>query len=142
VDLQQIKVLCVDDNPDLSLLLEKQINLQSDARSVGRVHDLEQLVPEAARVRPDVVVLDLTMLGRDALEVLPALHDSCPEARVIIYSGFDHDEAVDRARRAGAFGYVSKSAPVETLLGTIREVAAGRPGFPNDGRATSWSSAR
>ena len=135
MDDKLIRVLCVDDNPDLSLLLEKQINLQTDARSVGRVHDLEMLVGEASRVRPDVVVLDLTMLGRDALELLPALRDSCPDARVIIYSGFDHDEAVDRARRAGAFGYVSKAAPVETLLGAIRSVAAGSPGFPDDRRA-------
>jgi DNA-binding NarL/FixJ family response regulator len=130
VNSAPIKVLCVDDNPDLALLLDKRINIQTDMQSVGRVHDLEHVVHEARRTQPDVVILDLTMLGRDALEVMPHLQASCPGTRTLIYSGFDQEEPIDRARRAGAWGYVSKSAEVEALLGAIRQVAAGEYAFP------------
>lgn len=128
---EPIKVLCADDHPDLSLLLEKRIGIETDMCSVGRVHDLQHLVREAQRTGPDVVVLDLTMLGRDALEFIPSVQDVCPQARVIIYSGYDHAVPIERARAAGAWGYVSKAAELATLVDAIRDVAAGRRCFPS-----------
>jgi len=131
VNSEPIKVLCVDDNPDLTRLLATRIGFQDDMRCIGCVHDLDQLDAVVRQTRPDVVVLDLTMIGRDALEHLPAMTAACPGARTLIYSGFDHGAAIDRARDAGVWGYVSKSADMDVLIGAIRAVATGRPVFPS-----------
>lgn len=127
---EPIKVLCVDDHPDLSLLLQKRLGIETDMRSVGRVHDLDHLVSQVRQTDPDVIVLDLTMLGRDSIEFVPAVQEASPKARVLIYSGYDHEVAIERARVAGAWGYVSKAADMSLLLDAIRQVAEGRRCFP------------
>jgi DNA-binding NarL/FixJ family response regulator len=125
-----IRVLCVDDNPDLALLLDRRIALQEDMESVGRVHDLQSLVTTAQRTHPDVVVLDLRMLGLDSLDTMQALHAGCPGARTLIYSGYSSEEPIERAREAGAWGYVFKSDEASELFAAIRRVAAGERAFP------------
>ena len=127
---RRIRVLCVDDNADLTLLLEKQVQTQPDMESAGRVHDLDEVAEAVRRSRPHVVVLDLKMPGRDSLEVLREIQDEFPEARFIVFSGFEHDEPIEAARQAGAWGYVLKSSAPEELYAAIREVAAGKRAFP------------
>lgn len=125
-----IRVLCVDDNPDLSLLLDRRLALEPDMESVGRVHDLANLIDTTRRTRPNVVVLDLRMLGGDSLETMQALHSDCPESRTLIYSGYSGAEPTARARDAGAWGYVSKNEEPAVLFAAIRRVAAGERVFP------------
>lgn len=131
METRRIDVLCVDDNPDLALLTARRIDGQPDMRSVGRVHDPADLILEAGRTNPHVVVLDLALLGQDALAFLPALQRTCPNARVVVYSGYAQADVITRARAAGACGYVSKGADAETLFAAIRDVAAGDESFPS-----------
>jgi DNA-binding NarL/FixJ family response regulator len=120
-----IKVLCVDDNPDIAMLMEMAVNAQADMQSAGCVHTAEQLQQHVKRTRPDIVVLDLSMPGKDPLEVVQQMGESCPETRVIMYSGYDDLASRDAAIDAGAWGFVSKHNDMDELVNAVRRVAKG-----------------
>ncbi len=129
-DSSAIRLLCVDDNPDLSFLLHKQIGLQDDMESVGLAHDLDDVLDAVTRTQPDVVVMDFSMLGRDALTTMVEIQTAYPQIRTLIYSGYDDAETIDRARQAGAWGYAVKCRDIEDLFQAIRRVAGGERVFP------------
>jgi DNA-binding NarL/FixJ family response regulator len=75
--------------------------------------------------RPDVLLLDLGLPGRDGLEVLSALRKALPDLKVLILSGFDDRERVYRAICNGASGYLLKTADPDDILAGIRDVVHG-----------------
>ena len=125
-----IRVLCVDDNPDLSLLLHKQLDLQEGMQSVGRVHDLSKLLDTVTGTRPDVVVLDFSMLGRETLTTMGEVQAAHPQVRILIYTGYGDSQTVERARQAGAWGYAVKCEDIDDLVEAIHRVAGGERVFP------------
>jgi DNA-binding NarL/FixJ family response regulator len=120
-----IKVLCVDDCARLSAAMERLIGAQPDMRSVGTVCHANELVREVKGRAADIVVLDLTMPGRDPLSAIHELAAACPDVRVIVFSGASDATAVHRAMEAGAWGYASKGAAASTVLSAIRAAARG-----------------
>jgi two-component system response regulator DesR len=126
-----IRVLCVDDNPDLALLLHKRLATHDGLQSVGQVHDLVKLLDAVRRLAPDIVVLDYKMPGGDPLQVLRELHATFPATRALVYSGYQHHGPIEEARQAGAWGYVVKRDDVDELVAVIRQVAAGQRVFPS-----------
>lgn len=75
--------------------------------------------------RPDVVVLDINLKGGSGLDVLKRLRADDPGARVVVFSMYSDLVYATSAQRAGALGYVSKSAPSDELLVAIRKAARG-----------------
>lgn len=132
----RIRVLCVDDCPDIIAALELVFGIDGTMECIGGLRSANKLVGEVQRHSPppDVVVLDATMPGMNPLEALRQLVTTCPLTRTIIYSGCDDPELVDLARTAGAWGYVSKGAEPTVLLDAVREVASGSTVFPQYGR--------
>ena len=122
---QCIRVLCVDDSVSLTAAFEKLINLQPDMIGVGAVQSATDLLDALGRHRPDVVLLDMGMAGRDPIEAIADAARVHPGARVLVYSGHSDDELTGRAIEAGAWGYVSKHEDPQRVLGVIRRVAAG-----------------
>ena len=82
--------------------------------------------------RPDVVVLDLNLEGAGGLELLRRILTADGTARVVVFSMHHEPIYAVRALRAGARGYVSKSAPVEELIAAIRKVRAGEQYIDRD----------
>jgi two-component system response regulator DesR len=130
VETEKIRVLCVDDSDDIAQMLERSVAAEPDMTSVGRLPGADDLVSEVARARPSVVLLDLTMPGKDPLSAVRELHAAHPTVRVIVYSGYDDRAAVNSAMDAGAWGFVPKHTDVSALLGVIRNVAQGAFVFP------------
>jgi DNA-binding NarL/FixJ family response regulator len=121
------KVLVVDDQALLRTAFSSLIDAEDDLEVVGAAADGREAVQIAARLRPDVVVMDVRMPVMDGIEATRQI-TAGPDAgvpRVLILTTFDLDEYVFEALRAGASGFALKSRPLEELLTAIRTVAAG-----------------
>jgi DNA-binding NarL/FixJ family response regulator len=123
-----VRVLIADDEPLFAEALE--VLLQADGRIevVGRAGDGSEAVELARQLEPDVVLMDLSMPGTDGFRATEQLAGR-PGVHVLVLTGSDDPADVDKARRAGAVGYVTKDRIAETLVGAILEAGSdgGRP---------------
>jgi DNA-binding NarL/FixJ family response regulator len=121
------RVLVVDDQALLRTAFSSLIDAEDDLEVVGEAADGRQAVQIAARLRPDVVVMDVRMPVMDGIEATRQITagQGAGVPRVLILTTFDLDEYVFEALRAGASGFALKSRPLEELLTAIRTVAAG-----------------
>ena len=121
------KVLVVDDQALLRTAFSSLIDAEDDLEVVGAAADGREAVQLAARLRPDVVLMDVRMPVMDGIEATRQITagQDADVRRVLILTTFDLDEYVFEALRAGASGFALKSRPLEELLTAIRTVAAG-----------------
>lgn len=121
------KVLVVDDEQLLRTAFSSLIEAEDDLRVIGEAADGKQAVELAARLAPDVVVMDVRMPVMDGVEATRRITATARAGtpRVLILTTFDLDEYVFEALRAGASGFVLKSRPLDELLAAIRVVATG-----------------
>ncbi len=120
-----IRVLIVDDQALFREGLRTLLSVQADIDVVGEAGDGIEAIQECARLKPDVVLMDMLMPRLDGVETTRRLHVEQPGCRVIILTTFDDDEYVFDGLRAGALGYLLKDAPSEKLLEAIRAAARG-----------------
>jgi DNA-binding NarL/FixJ family response regulator len=97
---------------------------------VGAVGDGVAAVEMYARLRPDVVLMDLQMPKMGGVETIKKIRAEHPPARVIVLTTFDGDEDIYRALQAGARAYLLKGMPVEELVTTIHAVHKGKLHIP------------
>lgn len=114
-----LRVLLVDDDPDMRGLLETM--LDEDGRFVVAGHASEggEALRLAERHRPDVVVLDLQMPGMDGLTALPLLRALLPTARIVVVSAFPDPLTLADAIEQGVDGYIDKSRTWCELIPTL-----------------------
>jgi DNA-binding NarL/FixJ family response regulator len=121
-----VEVLLVDDQELVRAGLRTILDRHDEIDVVGEAGDGEEGVAASARLRPDVVVMDIRMPGMDGLEATRRLVSQAGHApRVIVLTTFDLDEYVYEALRAGASGFMLKGAPAEQLVHAVRVVADG-----------------
>lgn len=120
-----VRVLLVDDQAMFREGLRTLFSVQPDLAVVGEAANGEEAVELAARVRPDVVLMDLRMPVLDGVSATRRITESCPDCRVIVLTTFDDDEAVFEGLRAGAVGYLLKDASSEKLFEAVRAAARG-----------------
>jgi DNA-binding NarL/FixJ family response regulator len=122
-------VLVVDDEALLRTAFTALIEAEQDLEVIGQAADGKEAVALAARMSPDVVVMDVRMPVMDGIEatrqITSAGSASADSPRVLILTTFDLDEYVFEALRAGASGFALKSRPLDELLSAIRVVADG-----------------
>jgi len=102
--------------------------LSSEARIevVGRASDGGEAVELARLLEPDLVVLDISMPVMDGFEVATALEALQPPPAVLMLTGSNSPDDIDRARRAGAKGYITKDAIAASLVDAILAAARSR----------------
>jgi DNA-binding NarL/FixJ family response regulator len=122
----KLRVVIVENEAIVRHGLRRLLELEPDLAVVGEARDGEEALAVLRDAHPDVALLDLRMPRRDGIGVLEALRASVP---CIVLTTFDDPDALLRAIRAGAKGWLLKDAPVEELVCAIREVAAGRARF-------------
>ena len=122
-----IRVLLVDDHAFVRTSLAELLSDEVDFSVVGECEDGSQVVEAAARLRPDVVIMDLSMPVMDGLTATAALRAAQPEPRVVMLTG-DGSAARHKAAAAGAHALVPKTARSQALLGCLRAVATGADG--------------
>ncbi|MEV0263279.1 response regulator transcription factor [Streptomyces sp. NPDC050617] len=126
---QQISVLVVDDEPVIRAGLVAILDSQSDLTVVGTAGDGEEAVEASARLRPQVLLLDIRMPRRNGLWALAELGRrgllGPGRSQVLMLTTFDLDEYVDDALGDGAAGFLLKNSSYEELTGAVRAAAAG-----------------
>jgi two-component system NarL family response regulator len=120
-----LKVLVADDHPVVRRALVDVINNEPDMRVICESGNGRDAVEKAAAEQPDVCLLDLRMPEMDGIQVMKAILERVPNARLVIFSSYNTQEDVFRAIEAGAQGYVLKEAPVEDIIASVRAVAGG-----------------
>jgi DNA-binding NarL/FixJ family response regulator len=123
-----IRVLCVDDHAVLVEGLKAQFAIDKRIGVVGRLESAERLLEEAARLKPDVVLLDIEMPGPDAFEMADRLRHMQPKIRVIFLSAHIRDAFISAAYKCGAWGYFAKGDELEDIASGVKEVARSTAG--------------
>ena len=117
------RVLIADDDALARTALRTVFDAHDDIELVGEASDGLQAVTQAARLHPDVVLLDIRMPHVDGLEAArQILSSSSNRSRVIMLTTFDLDEYVYDALKAGASGFLRKDTPPERLVAFVRSV--------------------
>lgn len=117
-----IRVFVCDDVDELRLLLKLGLEDAGDVAVVGEAGDGADAVEKAAEIRPDVILLDLSMPIMDGLEAIPLLRERVPGMKIVVVSGFAEGPASERALELGADRYVSKTADISEVREVVREV--------------------
>ncbi|HEV2853917.1 MAG TPA: response regulator transcription factor [Thermoanaerobaculia bacterium] len=120
-----IRILLADDHPVVRDGLAAMLATQPDFEVVGEAGTGAEAVAEAARLRPDVVLMDLEMPAFDGIEAIRRLRAADPAVQVVVLTAFDTDERIVGALQAGAQGYLLKGAPRAEIFAAIRTVSAG-----------------
>ena len=124
--MKPIRVLIADDHAVLQEGLRQLLSLQADIEVVGVAKDGIEALEQARRLRPDILLMDISMPRMGGLEALKLVRESVPETRVVMLSMFEKDAFAHEALKNGAAGYVLKGAPSSEMLDAIRSAYAGR----------------
>jgi NarL family two-component system response regulator LiaR len=120
-----IRVLIADDHAVVREGLRTFLLLQDGIEVVGEAADGNEAVAEARRLAPDVVLMDLVMPNLDGVEAMRRIREQRPETRVIVLTSYADDEQLLPAVRAGAAGYLLKSAQPKEVVRALRAAHSG-----------------
>ncbi len=124
-----IRVLVADDHPGFRQGLVALLDSDPGVEVVGEAEDGHEAVAKAAGLLPDVVLMDLQMPGLNGIEATRAVLARAPGVGVLVLTMFEDDDSVVSAMRAGARGYVLKSAAPSEVMEILRSVAGGEARF-------------
>ena len=121
-----IRVLIVDDHAVVRAGLRLLLEREDDIECAGEAGSANEAVREARYLKPDVILLDVTMPEQTGVEALPAIRTAAPDAKVLVLSMQDDPNYVREAFAAGALGYILKEAVDAEVVTAVREIASGR----------------
>jgi DNA-binding NarL/FixJ family response regulator len=119
------RVLLVDDHPIVRQGLALLIDRENDLSVCGEAEGAHSAFHAIATLRPDIVVLDISLSGPDGLDVLKEIRAKTTHLPVLILSMHDESIYAERAMRAGANGYIMKQEATEKVLIAIRRILQG-----------------
>ncbi len=121
------RVFLIDDHRIVLDGLEALLGRESDMAVCGVAEDGETALQDIARAKPDIVIVDISLQkGKNGIEMTKELHEKFPQLKILVLSQNSEEIYAERAIRAGAHGYITKSEATKTLVGAIRTVMAGK----------------
>lgn len=123
-----VRVLCVDDHEVLVEGLKAKFAIENRIRIVGHLTSAQDLVEVAARLKPDLVVLDIEMPGPDVFEMADRMHRMLPGLRFIFFSAHIRDGYLAAAYKCGAWGYFAKGDELDDIVAGIKTLAQSKSG--------------
>jgi len=120
-----LRILLADDHVMLREGLRSLVSAQADIEVVGEADDGRDAILKARELRPDVVVMDISMPELNGIRATEQLQDCCPGTKVLVLTAYDEEGYLRQLLDAGASGYVLKKAAAEELVKALRAVAAG-----------------
>jgi DNA-binding NarL/FixJ family response regulator len=119
------RVLIVDDHPLFREGLRQMIERYQDLVVCGEMPDAEQAVNSLAELKPDLVMVDISLGGTNGLDLIKLIKDKDEELPILVVSMHDESLYAERSLRAGAMGYVMKHEPADTVHAAINKVLGG-----------------
>jgi DNA-binding NarL/FixJ family response regulator len=120
---QKIRVLIADDHRMFAEALQSILGTDERLSVVGQAADGAEAVRLALELQPDVTLMDISMPVMDGLQATRQIRRQWPNASVLMLTGSNSKSDVDRAREAGAVGYVTKERIAAELIDAILEIA-------------------
>lgn len=120
------RVVIVDDQELMLQALKVFVSQAPDMTVVGEAHNGVDAIDACARLRPDVVLMDLQMPYLNGIDATRRIMAEWPQTKVVAVTTFAGPDAVVPALRAGAAGYLLKDSDPQTLVQAVRDVAQGR----------------
>ena len=124
--MDKIKILIVDDHAIVRMGLASLLGTRPEYEVVGDAGNGETALRKAARLKPDVILLDMVMPGMDGAETTRRLVENNPQSRILILTSYGTSDGIARALEAGALGAVIKTLDFKDLVKAIQSVATGR----------------
>ena len=122
---KRARILLVDDHPLVRERLAEVINREADLTVCGEAEDRHEAIAAIPTMRPDLVIVDLTLKNSDGLELIKDIRTRWPKVRMLVVSMHDESLYAERVIRAGALGYITKQEATRNILLAIRRVLAG-----------------
>jgi DNA-binding NarL/FixJ family response regulator len=119
---EKMRVLLADDAEEIVELLRANLRLDGRFEVVGEAMSGNEAVSMAASLRPDAVLLDLSMPGLDGLEAIPEIRRNSPDTRIVILSAMNAADAFAKAMQLGADRYVEKGAPLAYITNVLADL--------------------
>lgn len=121
----KVRILLAEDHETVREGLKLIVNSQPDMEVVGEATDGRTAIAQAEKLRPDIVVMDISMPQLNGLKATEKLKESQPDVKVLTLTRHKDGGYLQQLLRAGASGYVLKQSPPAELLHAIRAIAAG-----------------
>jgi DNA-binding NarL/FixJ family response regulator len=125
--MNAIRLVIADDHATIRDALKLLLSGQSDFQVVGEAVDGQQAVDAAVALRPDVLLMDISMPGLNGLQATAAVREKAPSVKVLTLTRHAEESYLGELLRAGAAGYALKQSSSSELMNAIRTVAGGRP---------------
>ncbi len=119
------KIYLLDDHPIVLEGLSKVINAQEDMQVVGSSDDATNALAQIPKLKPDLIVLDITLKDRSGVDMIKKIKASTPAVQVLVYSMHDENVYAERCLRAGAMGYLMKGEGGARVVQGIKQILGG-----------------
>lgn len=120
-----VRIVLIDDHDLVRRGIRTLLESEDDIEVVGEASDAAGGITLVEEHLPDVVLVDVIMPGKDGIEATREIKSEFPSVKVVVLSGHDEQQFVFDALKAGASGYLLKSADLEHVVETVRDVAEG-----------------
>jgi DNA-binding NarL/FixJ family response regulator len=143
--MSRARILIVDDHEIFRRGLRSLLESRPEFEILGEAGDGLQAIEKASELKPDLIVMDVSMPQLDGLQATRQIRKKLPQTKILILSQHDSSHMLSAALEAGANGYVTKSQVSRCLLSALDAVSSGRPfswnGQGSDAQAQSTGSA-
>ena len=127
--MQNLRILIVDDHAVIRRGLHALLRTQAGWEVVGEAANGPDAVKKVNQIKPDVVVMDITMPVMNGLDATRLIMETTPQTKVLIFTMHDSEELVQSALEVGARGYVLKSNRSSDLIAAIRALSRDESSF-------------
>jgi DNA-binding NarL/FixJ family response regulator len=120
--MRHLRILVAEDHPLMVEAIKEALGQSTDFEVVAATHSGSDVMPLVLRHLPDLVLLDLSLLQEDGLDVLRAIRASGVDTQVVVFSAHDGRSSIDAALKEGAAGFISKRIEPFDLAAALRQV--------------------
>lgn len=126
--MADLRILIVDDEKAVRAALIRLLGTREEWKVVGEAGDGAEAIGKAKELRPDVVIMDITMPEMSGLEATPEIKKAIPTTEILMFTQYDSTQMVREAQNAGASGYLLKSQ-ANWLVAAVEAMGQHKPFF-------------